>query len=69
MDKETAVELQKLKGDVETLKEAKKAWDTLIKNAIVKTVSWLLAIGTMGVLYGWHLPDNIRKSLAEWIQR
>lgn len=69
MDKETAVEIQKLKGDVETLKEAHKAWNTLIKDTIIKIVSWLVAIGTAGALYGWHLPENVRKSLSEWISK
>ena len=69
MDRETAERLTKLEGQVEILDEERKAWNKLIRDAIIRTVTWLLAVGTAGILYGWHLPDNIRSFLKDQISK
>ena len=77
MDKETAVELERLKAAdrakdkrIDDLEEMAASWNALIRNVIIKTVSWLLAVGAAGLIFGSRvLPEDIRKSLLEWIQK
>lgn len=65
MDKETAERLTKLESWKEVVQEERAAWHKLIRDTVIKTVSWLLMAGTAGVLYGWHLSDPVRKFLAD----
>lgn len=73
MDKETAVEFEKIKAEqkaqgkeIEEIKETQKQWNHLVKAVVVKTVTWLLGAGILGALYGWNMiPENLRKALAE----
>lgn len=71
MKKETqdAIELALLKKDVADLKEAKKSWDLLVRNAVVKTVFWLLSVGIAGLMLGMQSPEAIRKSITEWLAK
>jgi len=69
MDKETAERLTTLEIKMDAVEEDRKAWNTLIKQTITKTVTWLLGVGTMGILFGWHLPGEVRKWLADWISK
>lgn len=77
MDKETAVEIERLKAAdeaknkrIEDLEEIAKTWNSLIRSVIMKTVSLLLAVGVAGLIFGSRvLPEDIRKSLLEWIQK
>ena len=76
MDKETAVELEKLKaesvsqrkaiGDIET---DINSWKKFASKAIIKTVTWLLATGMAGLAYGLQIPENIKKRLIEWLSQ
>lgn len=65
MDRETAERLTKLEVQMLDIVEERKAWHKIIRDTIIKTVSWLLMAGTAGVLYGWHLSDPVRKFLAD----
>ncbi len=76
MDRETAVELEKLKADgrakdkrIDDLEGIAESWNSLIRNVVVKTVTWLLAVGMAGIMFGWHLPENVRKALSDWMSR
>jgi hypothetical protein len=76
VDKETAVELERLRaesasqrkaiGDIESDIES---WKKLATKAIIKSVTWLLATGLAGLAYGLHIPENIKKRLIEWLQQ
>ncbi len=73
MDKETAVEFEKLKAeqkaqgkDIEGIKEIQKEWNQLVKRVVIKAVTWLLLSGAAGVVYGWSMiPPSLRKALTE----
>lgn len=74
MDRETVERLirleirnDELEARIKVLEEKVNAWDSLQKKIIVKTVTWLIAAITAGIMYGWHLPKNIRESLIDWI--
>lgn len=70
MSKETPGErIARLEVKVESLEEAHREWNTLIKNTIIKTVSWLLGAGVLGVTFGWHLPGEVRKWMEDWISK
>ena len=74
MDKETAVELEKLKAGMiaqgKTIGEIEadiNSWKKFASRAIIKTVTWLLATGMAGLAYGLQIPENIKKRLIEWL--
>lgn len=76
MDKETAVEFERIKAqqridakDIKELKDIKESWDSLIRTSIIKTVTWLVTVGIAGAMFGWNLPENVRKAVAEWMAR
>lgn len=69
MDKETAERLSKLETKMDEVQEERRAWNTLLRDTIFKTLTWLLGIGIAGAIYGWHLPSELRKSLADWITK
>lgn len=69
MDKETAVELEKLKAKVESIESWKKSVTATITKAVMKTVTWLLFTGGAGLAYGLHIPENFRKRLIEWLSQ
>lgn len=69
MDKETAERLTKLESWKEAIQEERTTWHKLIRDTIIRTVSWLMMAGIAGVLYGWHLPENIRKFLADQLSK
>jgi hypothetical protein len=76
MDRETAVEIERLKAGqdalnktVNTLEEESKSWKLLVRNTVLKSVTWLLGMGVIGVVYGWHLPNEMRKAFIDWISK
>lgn len=76
MDKETAVALAKLEAKdeekekrIEAIERAHESWNALIRDAIIKVVTWLMGVTIAGVALGSHLPENIRKSIMEWISK
>lgn len=83
MDKETAVELAKNEARhnaqdkrqndqddrIAAIEEIIQSCQTLIKQAVIKVVRGLLAVGVMGLAVGWHLPENLRKAFVEWISK
>jgi hypothetical protein len=69
MDKETAERLVKLETKLEAVEQDRAVWNKLIRDAIIKTVSWLVMVGTAGMLYGWHMPENVRKFVSEWVSK
>lgn len=64
-----AVDLALLRKDVDDLKEAKKSWDLLVRDTTIHTLKWLIMIATAGFMFGWNMPENIRKALSEWIAK
>jgi len=55
---------------IELLEKEHEAWNLLIRNTIIKTVSWLVMVGTAGFLYGLHLlPENLRRALTDWASK
>ncbi len=73
MDKETAVAIEKLRAlqeataiTVGELKEENKKWNSLLRTVLAKTVTWLLLVAGSGILFGWHLPPEIRKAIMDW---
>ncbi len=68
MTKEDSDRITKLEIEQAVQKE-RDAWHSLIASSIVKTVTWLTGVGIMGAVYGWHLPENIRKYLADWLSK
>lgn len=87
MDKETALEIERLKAattleierlkvattavakTVEELEKEHKKWTSLVRNVIVKSVTWLLLMGGSGMLFGWNMPPEVRKALLEWASK
>jgi len=70
MDKEeTAVEITKLQSRVDTLEKAKERWDNIVRDTIVQSVKWLVLAGLAGVLSGWHLSENFRKAVLDWMSK
>lgn len=69
MDKETAERLTKLETKIENIQDERKAWDSLIRDTVIKSVTWLIGVGIAGWVYGWHLPENVRKALGDWISK
>jgi hypothetical protein len=74
MDKETATELEKLRGELKAERVRTDAievdiatWKTLIKTAVVKTVKYLLGLGIAGMAFGWNLPENTREALIKML--
>lgn len=65
MDRETENRITKL--EIQAAQE--KEWDKVVRDVIIKTVSWLVVTGIAGALYGWHLPENARKFIADWVSK
>ena len=69
MDKKDGERLAILETQVATLQEEKKAWQNLIRDAIARLFLYLGGLIVAGVFFGWHLPETVRKTLADWISK
>ena len=71
MDKETAVELEKLKATIAAntksigeLEEDKKEWKQFMRKIVFQSITWLVGVGITTALFGYHLPDNVKKAIV-----
>ena len=76
MDKETAVALAKLEAlvkentdDIKGQKEIISSWNSLVRSALLKIVTWLIIAGGTGLVFGWKMPPEVRKSIIEWVSK
>lgn len=74
MDKETAIAIEQLKAGMAEVKktadETKQGidkWKSFLWEIMAKSVLWLLALTLATATFGYHLPENIRKSVANII--
>ena len=74
MDKETAVEIERLKSDakadrkrIDELETEVLTWKTLVRAAVIRVVKFLLGLGMAGLAFGWNLPENTRKAVIKML--
>lgn len=70
MDKETAVEIERLKSHVGahdlrllSLEKDREEWKTMVKKTVHRVVKYLLTLGAAGITFGLSMPENLRKWL------
>jgi len=75
MDKETAIELERLKAGHEAheyrlhaLELEVETWKAMVKRAVIKMVKYLLTLGAAGLTFGLNLPEHSRKMLIRWLE-
>ena len=75
MDKETAIELERLKAANEAhdiritaLERELEAWHSMVKNATARVIRYLLTLGAAGLMFGLSLPENARKLIVRWLE-
>jgi len=75
MDKETAIEIERLKAvdealdvRVAALERELEAWHTMVKNATARVIRYLLTLGATGLMFGLSLPENARKLIVRWLE-
>lgn len=69
MDKETAERLTRLETKMDDVQKDHESWNLLVKKVVSQSIIWLLSMGGMGVLLGWHLPEPIRKAIVDWASK
>jgi hypothetical protein len=67
VDRETAERLAVVETELSRIKEESSEWKGFIRDIIKKVILWLLAVGTSGILFGWHVPQNVRKAVIDWV--
>lgn len=58
-----------LETKVETLEKEHESWNSLVKKVVIQSFMWLVAVIISGITFGWHLPENIRKAIADWASK
>jgi hypothetical protein len=80
MDRETAERLTRLEIEakerdranekrISDLEKDHESWNKLLRKVVGKIILWILTMGGAGVFFGLHLPENVRKAIADWIAR
>lgn len=74
MDRETEKRIlqqlaQKEENRERNRKECLKIIRDVVITEVVRATSFLMAMMVAGAVYGWHLPENIRKFIADWFQK
>lgn len=76
MDRETAVEFERIKAlvhehsdKIRTLEGKLSSWEKLAKTSLIQATKKFFLIGLIGIAFGWHLPEGMRKWLIDWITK
>lgn len=76
MDRETAVEFERIKALVREHSEKIYAmegkltsWEKLIKTSLIQATKKFFLMGLIGIVFGWHLPEGMRKWIIDWITK
>lgn len=76
MDRETAVEFERIKGLVHehstkiyALEGKISSWEKLVRSSLIQAIKKFFLVGIIGIAFGWHLPEGLRKWLVDWITK